>query len=112
MMNKALIQSFIEAYAVGDAFGKATEYCSQQQIEEAYPCIQELLPPEKSLSHQGLVHGQVTDDTEQNVYLIHEYAEKETVDPYDTAKCLVRWVTETDATKYIGPNSLRALKAI
>ena len=103
----------MEAYAVGDAYGKATEYCTRQQVEEAYPSVCELLPPEKSLTHEDLRHGQVTDDTEQNVYLIREYGRKKTVSSYDTAMCLLRWVEETDAaTKYIGPNSLRALNAI
>ena len=112
-MKKELIQSFLEAFAVGDAYGKATEYCSLEQVQAHYSRIDELLPPEKAIAHQDLFYGQVTDDTEQNVYLLREYARQGRVTPYDTAMCLLRWVQETDAaTKYIGPNSLKALRAI
>lgn len=49
----------------------------------------------------------------KSVYLLREYARQGRVTPYDTAMCLLRWVQETDAaTKYIGPNSLKALRAI
>ena len=55
----------------------------------------------------------MTDDTEQVVYLIREYYEKGCITPYDTAMALLRWVNETDAAnKYIGANSLRALRSI
>ncbi len=112
-MEKALIQAFLEAFAVGDAYGKVTEYCSQKEIRDAYDHITELLPPEKSIAHDDLFYGQVTDDTEQTVYLIDAYARAGRVTAYDTAMCLLRWVQETDAAqKYIGPNSLRALQAI
>lgn len=112
-MKKELIRSFLEAFAVGDAYGKATEYCSLEQVQAHYSRIDELLPPEKAIAHQDLFYGQVTDDTEQNVYLLREYARQGRVTPYDTAMCLLRWVQETDAaTKYIGPNSLKALRAI
>ena len=112
-MKKELIRSLLEAFAVGDAYGKATEYCSLEQVQAHYSRIDELLPPEKAIAHQDLFYGQVTDDTEQNVYLLREYARQGRVTPYDTAMCLLRWVQETDAaTKYIGPNSLKALRAI
>lgn len=112
-MNKATIRAFLEAFAVGDAYGKATEQCTRQAIEARYARIDALLPPEESLTHEDLFHGQVTDDTEQVVYLIREYARRGCVTPYDTAMCLLRWVQETDAaSKYIGANSLNALRAI
>ena len=112
-MNKATIKAFLEAFAVGDAYGKATEQCTRQEIEARYDRVDTLLTPEESLTHEDLFHGQVTDDTEQVVYLIREYAEKGCITPYDTAMALLRWVNETDAAnKYIGANSLRALRSI
>lgn len=33
-MERELVEAFLEAFAVGDAFGKATEYCSRQAIEK------------------------------------------------------------------------------
>ena len=33
-MDKQLIRSFLEAFAAGDAIGKATEYCSMEEIIE------------------------------------------------------------------------------
>lgn len=112
-MEKTVIRAFLEALAVGDAYGKATEYCSREKVRQSYCRIEELLPPERAIAHRDLFWGQVTDDTEQNVYLIREYARAGRVTADDTARCLLRWVQETDAAdKYIGPNSLKALRAI
>jgi len=112
-MDKQLVRSFLEAFATGDAYGKVTEYCSQEEIDSHYDRIDELLPPERSIAHQDLFWGQVTDDTEQNVYLIGEYAQSGVITARGTAMCLLRWVEETDAAdKYIGPNSLKALRSI
>lgn len=112
-MEKEQVQSFLEAFAIGDAYGKVTEYCSQEEICRSYTHIDKLLTPDESIAHQDLFYGQVTDDTEQNVYLIHEYARQKRITAYDTAMCLLQWVEETDAAqKYIGPNSLRALRSI
>lgn len=80
-MKKELIRSLLEAFAVGDAYGKATEYCSLEQVQAHYSRIDELLPPEKAIAHQDLFYGQVTDDTEQNVYLLREYARQGRVTP-------------------------------
>lgn len=112
-MNKATIRAFLEAFAVGDAYGKATEQCTRQEIEARYARVDDLLRPEESLTHEDLFHGQVTDDTEQVVYLAREYARRGRITPYDTAMCLLRWVNETDAAgKYMGASSLNALRAI
>jgi len=112
-MNKATIRAFLEAFAVGDAYGKATEQCTREEIKSRLGRVDTLLTPEESLTHEDLFHGQVTDDTEQVVYLIREYHEKGCITPYDTAMALLRWVNETDAAnKYIGGNSLAALRAI
>lgn len=111
-MNKDIIRKNLEAFAVGDAFGKATEYCSREEIATHYSNITTILPPEKSLSHKDVAYCHVTDDTEQIVYLIDEYAKKKRIDAHDTAITLLRWFRETDAMKYIGPSSLNALNSI
>ncbi len=111
-MEHALVKAFLEALAVGDAFGKATEYCTQREVESRLPSVTRLLKPEESLAHTDLEWGRVTDDTEQNLYLIREYARKKRVDPHDTAECLLRWSEETDAARYMGPSSKKALIAI
>lgn len=112
-MNKTTIRAFLEAFAVGDAYGKATEQCTRQEIESHYNRVDTILTPKESLTHEDLFHGQVTDDTEQVVYLIREYHDKGCITPYDTAMALLQWVNETDAAnKYIGANSLNALRSI
>lgn len=111
-MKKELIKSFLESFAVGDAFGKVTEYCSRKEIEKNYSSITTILPPSLSLSHKDLLHGRVTDDTEQVIYLIKTYSEKKRVDSYDTALTLLSWVEECNAYSYMGPSSLKALNYI
>ena len=71
-MDKQLIRSFLEAFAAGDAIGKATEYCSMEEIAAHYSSIDRILPPKESLSHSELPFGSVTDDTEQVVCLLDE----------------------------------------
>lgn len=111
-MDKKLVKSFLEAIAVGDACGKATEYCSKDEIESVYSKIETILTPERSLSHKDLFWGQVTDDTEQNFQLIKMYAEKGRVNALDTAYCLVDWLSDPKVEKYIGPSSRSALLSI
>lgn len=111
-MDRELIKAFLEAIAVGDAYGKATEYCSREEIERNYKRIDRILSPKESLSHKDLEYGQVTDDTEQNIYLIKEYCQKKRIDAHDTALCLLKWASESPVASTMGPSSLRALTAI
>ncbi|NLY19582.1 MAG: hypothetical protein GX045_11805 [Clostridiaceae bacterium] len=113
-MNQKTIKSVLESLAVGDAAGMPTEFMTRQQIKERFGSVDRLIPPEQSLTHSNLKFASVTDDTEQNVYLINEYCKKGRIDVKETALCLLRWAKETDAEgiKYIGPSSLKALKSI
>lgn len=108
------IESVLEAFAVGDAVGMPTEFMTRQQIADNFGLVNELISPELSFNHSNLMFAQVTDDTEQNIYLMNEYCSKKRIDPKETALCLLRWARETDAEgkRYIGPSSLKALKAI
>lgn len=113
-MKQKIIRAVLEAFAVGDAVGMPTEFMTRQQIKEKFGQVNGLLSPELSLNHNNLGFAQVTDDTEQNIYLIKEYCKKGRIDVNETALCLLRWARETDAAgkKYIGPSSLNALKSI
>ena len=112
-MDKQLIRSFLEAFAAGDAIGKATEYCSMEEIAANYSSIDRILPPKESLSHSELPFGSVTDDTEQVVCLLDEYTKKGMVDAHDTAMRLLSWVEESQVAKTtMGPSSIAALNAI
>jgi len=113
-MKQEIIKSVLESLAVGDAVGMPTEFMTRQQIKKIFGRINGLMPPEQSLTHNNLKYASVTDDTEQNVYLIKEYCKKGRIDVKETALCLLRWAKETDAEgkRYIGPSSLKALKSI
>lgn len=111
-MEQSKVQAFLEALAVGDAFGKVTEYCSLEEITEKLGHVEALLTPEEALTHNNLAHGQVTDDTEQNLYLIRQFAKDKEITAENTARALLKWVDETDAEKYMGPSSSAALEKI
>lgn len=113
-MDQKIVNAVLEAIAVGDAVGMPTEFMTRQQIRDIYGQIDGLPAPESSLTHNNLKYAQVTDDTEQNIYLIREFCKRGRIDVNETALCLLRWVRETDAVgkKYIGPSSLKALKLV
>ena len=104
----------LEALAVGDAMGMPTEFMTQKDIDRIYPGIRGLLDPQKSYTHPTLPFAAVTDDTEQNLYLIRAYLAAGEITVDNSAAALSRWVKECDAVakKYIGPSSAKALEAI
>ena len=104
----------LEALAVGDAMGMPTEFMTQKDIDRIYPTIDTLLDPKLSYTHFDLPFASVTDDTEQNLYLIQAYLRNGCITVENSAQALSRWVVECDAVakKYIGPSSLKALNAI
>lgn len=114
MYTKEAVKAVLESIAVGDAMGMPTEFMTRKAIIERFGQVDRLLHPKESLIHGNLKYGQVTDDTEQNVYLIKEYCNKGRIEVEETALCLIKWIKETGAVekKYIGPSSLKALKSI
>ena len=70
------------AFAAGDAMGMPTEFMCPADIRRIFGADmpdglpEGLLPAEKSITHGILPAGSVTDDTEQNLYLLAE-AEKD-----------------------------------
>jgi ADP-ribosylglycohydrolase len=58
-------------------------------------------------------YAQVTDDTEQNIFLLQDYCKSPCISPEVAAKSLIRWYEESaEPDKYIGPNSRKAILAI
>jgi len=112
-MKKKSLTALLEAFAVGDAMGMPTEFMTRQEIAASVGKVAGLLPSGKSFHHPDLEPGTVTDDTEQNLYLLREYCSS-SVSVESTVRALRKWIRETDAVskRYIGPSSLRALQAI
>ena len=111
---KARMTAVLEAFAVGDAMGMPTEFMTRKEIQSTFGLVSRLLEPQESKNHRDLARGSITDDTEQNLYLLKAYCDHGLVSCDLTASTLLRWVQETDAVAkhYIGPSSLRALKSI
>ncbi len=113
-MKKGIITAILEAFAVGDAMGMPTEFMTREQIIRHIGMVKDLLPATKSLNHSDLPSGTITDDTEQNLYLLRAYCTVGKITLEQTVVALLAWIEETDAVakKYIGPSSFKALKAI
>lgn len=110
-LNKYL--KALQALAVGDAMGMPTEFMTRDTVRR-FGLVSELLDPVVSPIHPNLRKGSITDDTEQNLYLIDAYCKSGEITVEGTANALICWVRETaaDSRGYIGPSSLKALKAI
>ena len=104
-----------QAFAAGDAMGMPTEFMTIDEIRAVVPGLPEdLLPSRLSKKHPNLPEGSVTDDTEQNLYLLSEARNAGRLTPNVAADALKKWIRETGAAekKYIGPSSLRALASL
>lgn len=112
-MTQTLIRHLLEALAVGDSFAKVTEFASREQIKATYQSIDSLLPPWEALAHKDMEYAQVTDDTEQNLFLLQDYCKCSGIIPEIAASSLIRWYDEADnPEKYIGPSSRKAILAL
>ena len=101
-------------FAAGDAIGKTTEFMTLEDIASKIGPITGLMDEKLSQNHSDLRSWEVTDDTEQNLWLLRRYLKDGTVSIENTVSALVDWINETGAVekKYIGPSSLAALEAI
>ncbi|MBO4409231.1 MAG: ADP-ribosylglycohydrolase family protein [Spirochaetales bacterium] len=101
-------------FAAGDAVGKTTEFMSLDDISSKIGRISGLMDSSMSQNHGDLKKWEVTDDTEQNLWLLRRYLKDGKVTIENTVDALVRWIRETGAVekKYIGPSSLAALESI
>lgn len=108
------------AFAAGDACGMPTEFMCPEDIRKIFGADMPdglpagLLPAEKSITHGILPAGSVTDDTEQNLYLLAEAEQRGGVTLEGVLCALEAWIAETGAVEkhYIGPSSLKALESI
>ena len=109
-----LIRGILTAYAVGDAMGMPTEFMTRAEISSQLGFVDRLLEPSQSKNHPNLPKASITDDTEQVCALLEEYSKEDSIDPYITARRLLRWMKESNAIEkgYIGPSSRMALEAI
>ncbi len=105
-------QQVLEAFAVGDAMGMVTEFMTYRQIHDSFGLVEDLLAPVRSLIHPSLKRGQITDDTEQVLYLIRAYAADGDFSRETVKRALVRWFDECDpiGKGYIGPSSQKAIE--
>ena len=108
------VRAAFTALAVGDAVGMPTEFMTRQAIKARFSAVDTLLRPDQGEKHANLPYASVTDDTEQNLYLLRAYRAAGRVDAHETAERLLCWAEETHAAekRYIGPSSLAALGAI
>lgn len=110
----SLLESALEAFAVGDAMGMPVEFMTLDEIKKRFGLIDRLVDTTSSAIHTNLCRGQITDDTEQVLYLIESYYEAGGVSIESTVTGLRRWIIETHAEEkgYVGPSSLKALQRI
>ena len=114
------VRAVLLAFAAGDACGMPTEFMCPEDIRHVFGADlpdglpEGLLPAEKSVTHGILPTGSVTDDTEQNLYLLAEAKKRVGVTLSGVLSALEDWIAETGAVEkhYIGPSSLKALESI
>jgi len=113
MITSLQMQAILEAFAVGDALGMATEFMTRDEIADSIGCVSGFVDSRLSLHHADLPTGTVTDDTEQTLTLLRKYRDNG-VSVASTVEGLLAWIDDSDAVrkKYIGPSSLKALLAI
>ena len=114
MNSSALTSRYYSFFACGDAVGKATEFMTPQDIASVFGRITAMPDISKSITHSDLPLYAVTDDTEQNLWLLRRYLKDKAVTIENTVDELIKWIDGTDAIKkhYIGPSSLKALQGI
>ena len=114
MNSSALTSRYYSFFACGDAVGKATEFMTPQDIASVFGRITAMPDISKSITHSDLPLYAVTDDTEQNLWLLRRYLKDKAVTIENTVDELLKWIDGTDAIKkhYIGPSSLKALQGI
>ena len=114
MSTSLLLSRYYTFFACGDAVGKATEFMTPQDIRRVFGSISSMPDISRSITHSDLPQYAVTDDTEQNLWLLRRYLKDRDVTIENTVDELLKWIDGTNAVekRYIGPSSLKALKGI
>ena len=107
-----VFHAVLEAVAVGDAMGLATEGMTQEEIRRLYPVIDGLLPMAPNSSRKDEIPGTITDDMGQNLYLIRAYLSDKRITIESSVAALQNWVNEMNGDRFMGPSSRQALAAI
>lgn len=113
---KQRIHGCLVGVAAGDAMGMPTSLMSPGSIRDTFGGdVEDFLPaPEGHVIHDGMVAGQITDDTQQTLLLADALIETGHIDPQDIANRLLQWAESMGAfdSMLLGPSSLRALYSI
>lgn len=113
---KERIHGCLVGVAAGDAMGMPTSLMSPESIRATFDGeVEDFLPaPEGHVIHDGMVAGQITDDTQQTLLLADALIERGAVDSRDIADRLLKWAEDMGAfdSMLMGPSSLRALHSI
>lgn len=112
MLSKIL--GSLAALAAGDAMGMPTEFMTPVSIREHFGTVSSFRSPCPVSIHPDLRAGQVTDDTEQVLFLLRQYMRDRAVTPENTARALMDWAIRRQAFEksYLGPSSRRALERL
>jgi ADP-ribosylglycohydrolase len=99
---------------IGDIMGMPSEFLTPLQIKEQFGYIDSFCEPAKDHIHPDLKRGQITDDSEQSIYLIEQYHRDKKITVKNSARAIQKWAKEKDAfnKSYLGPSTARALKRI
>jgi len=109
---KRTFRAVLEAVAIGDAMGMATEGRTREEILRLYPVIDGFLPVQPDSKRKDEVAGTITDDMGQNLYLVKAYLTDRHITIENSLRGLEKWLYETDGDRFIGPSSRKALAAI
>ncbi|MEW6624002.1 MAG: ADP-ribosylglycohydrolase family protein [Bacillota bacterium] len=117
MLNSMLCEKALgclTGIALGDAMGMPLEFMTREEIQNRYGYVDSLLNPSHSHIHSSLVMGQITDDTEQTLYLAASIIKHKAVTPELSAAALLKWAKEKDAfnKSYLGPSTKKALEKL
>ncbi|MBU0711581.1 ADP-ribosylglycohydrolase family protein [bacterium] len=112
LFNK--VYGSLAGLVIGDVMGMPSEFMTPAQIRKQFVYIDAFCDPPEDHIHPDLRRGQITDDSEQSIYLIEQYNKDKMITVENTAKALQKWAQETDAfnKSYIGPSTAKALRNI
>ncbi len=101
--------------AIGDALGMPSSFLPPQEIQRIYGKIigfEEPLPDH--IYHAGYKAGQVTDDTEQTLFVAEALLESKKVDSENIARYLLKWYEMVGGAESnaVGPSTKAALERI
>ncbi len=101
--------------ALGDAYAMPAYFRPEDTWSYYGGWIKEFKPgPSDHLVHAGLKPGQITDDTQQAVFLIREILSTHQVSVEMTVNAILKWYKfiDGDNNPHVGPSSRRAIQSL